>query len=205
VPSTRRSSTSGKSPDDASLTAVQPQPPEAYITQPVEVVAYDPSWPQRYERERDRIAAALGEGAVAVEHVGGTAVPGLPAKPVIDIMVGVPDIERAGQAVAGLINLGYQYVPELESELPERRYFRLGTPDTHHVHMVALSSDFWEEHLLFRDYLRTHPQAAEEYGKLKRGLAGRFRFDRDAYRAGKVPFIDTVVDAARREAGRPSP
>jgi len=168
------------------------------------VVAYDPTWPLRYQRERDRIAAALGENAVAIEHVGGTAVPGLPAKPVIDIMVGVPDIERAGQAVAGLINLGYQYVPELESQLPERRYFRRGTPETHHVHMVAVSSDFWEEHLLFRDYLRTHPQAAEEYGKLKRGLASRFRFDRDAYRAGKLPFIDTVVDAARREAGRPS-
>jgi GrpB-like predicted nucleotidyltransferase (UPF0157 family) len=173
-------------------------------TQPIEVVDYDPRWPLRYQRERDRIAAALGENAVAIEHVGGTAVPGLPAKPVIDIMVGVPDIERAGQAVAGLINLGYQYVPELESQLPERRYFRRGTPETHHVHMVAVSSDFWEEHLLFRDYLRTHPQAAEEYGKLKRGLANRFRFDRDAYRAGKVPFIDTVVDAARREAGRPS-
>jgi GrpB-like predicted nucleotidyltransferase (UPF0157 family) len=173
-------------------------------TQPIEVVAYDPRWPLRYQRERDRIAAALGENAIAVEHVGGTAVPGLPAKPVIDIMVGVPDIERAGQAVAGLINLGYQYVPELESQLPERRYFRRGTPETHHVHMVAVSSDFWEEHLLFRDYLRTHPQAAEEYGKLKRGLASRFRFDRDAYRAGKLPFIDTVVDAARREAGRPS-
>jgi GrpB-like predicted nucleotidyltransferase (UPF0157 family) len=173
-------------------------------TQPIEVVAYDPRWPLRYQRERDRIAAALGENAVAIEHIGGTAVPGLPAKPVIDIMVGVPDIERAGQAVASLINLGYQYVPELESQLPERRYFRRGSPDTHHVHMVAVSSDFWEEHLLFRDYLRTHPQAAEEYGKLKRGLASRFRFDRDAYRAGKVPFIDTVVDAARREAGRPS-
>jgi GrpB-like predicted nucleotidyltransferase (UPF0157 family) len=173
-------------------------------TQPIEVVDYDPRWPLRYQRERDRIAAALGENAVAIEHVGGTAVPGLPAKPVIDIMVGVPDIERAGQAVAGLINLGYQYVPELESQLPERRYFRRGTPETHHVHMVAVSSDFWEEHLLFRDYLRTHPQAAEEYGKLKRGLASRFRFDRDAYRAGKVPFIDTVVDAARRETGRPS-
>jgi len=173
-------------------------------TQPIEVVDYDPSWPRRYEEERDRIAAALGDAVVAIEHVGGTAVPGLPAKPVIDIMVGVPDIERAGQAVAGLINLGYQYVPELESQLPERRYFRRGTPETHHVHMVTMGSDFWEEHVLFRDYLRSNPQAAEEYGKLKRGLANRFRFDRDAYRAGKVPFIDTVVDAARRQAGRSS-
>jgi GrpB-like predicted nucleotidyltransferase (UPF0157 family) len=176
----------------------------ASSTQPVEVVDYDPSWPRSYAEERDRIAAALGESVTAIEHVGGTAVPGLPAKPVVDIMVGVADIERAGQAVAGLINLGYQYVPELESELPERRYFRRGSPETHHIHMVAVDSDFWEEHLLFRDYLRTHPQAAEEYGKLKRGLAGRFRFDRAAYRAGKLPFIDTVVTAARREAGHPT-
>ena len=170
-------------------------------TQPVEVVDYDQDWPRAYAEERDRIAAAIGEAIVAIEHVGGTAVPGLPAKPVIDLMVGVEDIERAGPAVAGLINLGYEYVPEFESQLPDRRSFRRGTPETHHVHMVPVSSDYWEEHLLFRDWLRSHPQAAEEYGKLKRGLASRFRFDRDAYRAGKVPFIATVVAAARREAG----
>ena len=170
-------------------------------TQPVEVVDYDHDWPRRYAEERDRIAAAIGEAALAIEHVGGTAVPGLPAKPVIDLMVGVEDIERAGPAVAGLINLGYEYVPELESQLPDRRYFRRGSPETHHVHMVPLSSDYFAGHLLFRDYLRSHPQAAEEYGELKRGLAARFPFDREAYRAGKLPFIDMVVAAARREAG----
>jgi GrpB-like predicted nucleotidyltransferase (UPF0157 family) len=173
-------------------------------TQPVEVVDYDQQWPQRYAEERDRIASVIGDAAVAIEHVGGTAVPGLPAKPVIDLMVGVADIERAGPAVAGLINLGYEYIPEFETQLPDRRYFRRGTPESHHVHMVPVSSDYWSDHLLFRDYLRTHPQAAEEYGKLKRGLAGRFHLDRGAYRAGKVPFIDTVVAAARREADRPS-
>jgi GrpB-like predicted nucleotidyltransferase (UPF0157 family) len=170
-------------------------------TLPIEVVDYDRDWPRQYAAERDRIDAAIGDVTLAIEHVGGTAVPGLPAKPVIDLMVGVEDIERAGPAVAGLINLGYEYIPELESQLPDRRYFRKGTPETHHVHMVPVSSDYWAEHLLFRDYLRSHPQAAEEYGKLKRGLAGRHRLDRDAYRAGKVPFIDTVVAAARREAG----
>ena len=170
-------------------------------TQPIEVVDYDRDWPRQYVAERDRIDAAIGDVALAIEHVGGTAVPGLPAKPVIDLMVGVEDIERAGPAVAGLINLGYEYVPELESQLPDRRYFRRGTPESHHVHMVPASSDYFAEHLLFRDYLRTHPQAAEEYGKLKRGLAGRFVNDRDAYRAGKVPFIEMVVAAARREAG----
>ena len=171
-------------------------------TQPIEVVDYDRDWPRQYVAERDRIDAAIGDVALAIEHVGGTAVPGLPAKPVIDLMVGVEDIERAGPAVAGLINLGYEYVPELESQLPDRRYFRRGSPESHHVHMVPVSSDYWAEHLLFRDYLRSHPQAAEEYGKLKLGLAGRHRLDRDAYRAGKVPFIDTVVAAARREAGQ---
>ena len=165
------------------------------------MVAYDPRWSLRYQRERDRIAAALGESVLAIEHVGGTAVPGLPAKPVIDLMIGVDDIERAGPAVAGLINLGYEYIPEFESQLPDRRYFRRGSPESHHVHMVPVDSDYFAEHLLFRDWLREHPQAAEEYGKLKRGLAGRFPFDRDAYRAGKVPFIDMVVAAARREAG----
>jgi GrpB-like predicted nucleotidyltransferase (UPF0157 family) len=174
-------------------------------TQPVEVVDYDHDWPRRYAEERDRIATAIGEAALAIEHVGGTAVPGLPAKPVIDLIVGVDDIERAGPAVAGLINLGYEYIPELESQLPDRRYFRRGSPETHHVHMVPLSSDYFAEHLLFRDYLRSHPQAAEEYGKLKRGLAVRFPFDRDAYRAGKLPFIDMVVAAARREAGSQRP
>ena len=170
-------------------------------TQPVEVVDYDPDWPRRYEEERDRITAAIGDTLQVIEHVGGTAVPGLPAKPVIDLMLGVDDIERAGPAVAGLINLGYEYIPEFESQLPDRRYFRRGTPESHHVHMVPVSSDYFEEHLLFRDWLRGHPQAAEEYGKLKRGLAGRFANDRDAYRAGKVPFIEMVVAAARREAG----
>jgi GrpB-like predicted nucleotidyltransferase (UPF0157 family) len=173
-------------------------------TQPIEVVDYDPDWPRAYAEERDRIAAAIGDAALAIEHVGGTSVPGLPAKPVIDLMVGVEDIERAGPAVAGLINLGYEYVPELETELPDRRYFRRGSPETHHVHMVSVSSDYFAEHLLFRDYLRSHPQAAEEYGKLKHGLADRHRFDREAYRAGKLPFIDTVVAAARREAGDPT-
>jgi GrpB-like predicted nucleotidyltransferase (UPF0157 family) len=174
-------------------------------TQPVEVVDYDQRWPLAFAEERDRIAAAIGDSTLAIEHVGGTAVPGLPAKPVIDLMVGVEDIERAGPAVAGLINLGYEYVPELESQLPYRRYFRRGAPESHHVHMVPVASNYWLEHLLFRDYLRSHPQAAEEYGKLKRGLANRFRLDRDAYRAGKVPFIDTVVAAARREAGGQGP
>lgn len=166
--------------------------------QPVEVAEYDPAWPQRFVEERERIAAALGDTDAVIEHIGSTAVPGLPAKPVIDILVGVNDIERAGQAVAALIGLGYNYAPEVETDLPDQRYFYKGSPHTHHVHMVERDSRMFEEHLLFRDYLRAHPEAAEEYARLKRGLAARFRDDRVSYTRGKKTFFDTVVAAARR-------
>jgi len=165
-------------------------------SQPVEIVEYDPAWPRRFAEERDRIAAALGPAALVIEHIGSTAVDGLPAKPVIDIMVGVSDIERSGQAVAALIELGYDYAPEFESDIPERRYFYKGIPHTHHVHMVAQTSDFFDRHLAFRDHLRAHPEAAAEYSRLKRGLAARFRHDRDAYTEGKRRFVETVVEAA---------
>jgi GrpB-like predicted nucleotidyltransferase (UPF0157 family) len=165
-------------------------------SQPVEIIDYDPDWPQQFAEERDRIAAALGPAALAIEHIGSTAVPGMPAKPIIDIMVGVADIERSGPAVAALINLGYDYAPEFESDIPERRYFYRGVPHTYHVHMVEQSSDFFDQHLAFRDHLRAHPEAAAEYARLKRGLAARFRNDRDAYTEGKRGFVDTVVEAA---------
>ena len=166
--------------------------------QPVEVAQYDPAWPRRFAEERDRIAAALGGTDAVIEHIGSTAVPGLPAKPVIDILVGVDDIERSGQAVAALIGLGYNYAPEVESDVPDQRYFYKGSPHTHHVHMVGRSSRLFEDHLLFRDYLRAHPAAADEYARLKRGLAARFRDDRASYTRGKQTFFDTVVAAARR-------
>ena len=166
--------------------------------QPVEVAQYDPAWPRRFAEERDRIAAALGGTDAVIEHIGSTAVPGLPAKPVIDILVGVDDIERSGQAVAALIGLGYNYAPEVESDVPDQRYFYKGSPHTHHVHMVGRSSRLFEDHLLFRNYLRAHPAAADEYARLKRGLAARFRDDRASYTRGKQTFFDTVVAAARR-------
>jgi GrpB-like predicted nucleotidyltransferase (UPF0157 family) len=175
-------------------------------SEPVEVVEYDPAWPERFAEERDRIAARLGPPALAIEHIGSTAVAGLPAKPIIDIMVGVADIERSGQAVAALIDLGYDYAPEFESDIPERRYFYKGTPHTHHVHMVARASDFFDRHLAFRDHLRAHPEAAAEYSRLKRGLAARYRNDRDAYTEGKRSFVEAVVDVAlRRPADRHPP
>ncbi len=124
--------------------------------------------------------------------------PGLPAKPVIDLMVGVEDIERAGPAVAGLINLGYEYVPEFESQLPDRRYFRLGTPETHHVHMVPVSGDFFEEHLLFRDWLRHDDADRRLYEETKRELARRDWDATNDYSEAKGAVVGEILARAHR-------
>jgi GrpB-like predicted nucleotidyltransferase (UPF0157 family) len=136
---------------------------------------------------------------VGMEHVGSTAVPGLGAKPIIDIMVAVSRLADAQACIEPLQSLGYEYVPEYEDELPERRYFRKGPLEkqTHHLHMVELTSEFWERHLLFRDYLRTHPQEAQQYHKLKKELAAKFGSDTVAYTDAKTPFIRSVEAKAR--------
>jgi GrpB-like predicted nucleotidyltransferase (UPF0157 family) len=105
-----------------------------------------------------------------------------------------------------LAGIGYEYVPEFEDELPERRYFRKGPPEarTHHVHMVETGTEFWQRHLLFRDYLRTHPATADEYEALKRRLAKQHTTDREAYTEGKTDFIRGIVEMARAEAARES-
>lgn len=170
------------------------------------IADYDPAWPLRFEAERARILQAIGRWAVAVEHIGSTAVPGLASKPIIDIMVGVADLDSAAHCIAPLQAMGYEYVPEFEATLPERRYFRRRlSGDAYHLHMVAVTSDFWERHLLFRDYLRVHPETARAYERLKRDLAARFGRDRAAYTDAKTAFITTVEEKARAEKAAPKP
>ena len=153
--------------------------------------------------ERARILAAIALPGVAVEHVGSTAVPGLAAKPIIDILIGLSHLEDAAVVIPPLEGLGYEYLPERELETPERRFLaRPKTkPRTRHIHMVEVGSDFWERHLLFRDYLRTHPDAAREYASLKHALAARFRENREAYTEGKTAFVRRIQEAARSSRG----
>ena len=159
------------------------------------VVEYDPQWPRRYEEERSRIAAALGGLMTGIEHVGSTAVPGLGGKPVIDIMIGVARFEDGERCVAPLEGLGYEY--RGEAGIPGRLFFRKGQPRTHHVHLVEQGGDFWEDVLLFRDFLRAHRETAAEYYNLKKELAAKFRTDREVYADAKTPFIQAVLDRAR--------
>jgi len=146
---------------------------------------YDPQWPILYEKEKALILGAIGRNIVAVEHIGSTAVPGLGAKPIIDIMVAVHHLPDAIECIEPLKKIGHEYSAEQEALIPERRYFRKGPSDIsnkhYHLHMVEQTSDFWEKHLLFRNCLRAHTNIAQQYYQLKKESAARHGSNREAY------------------------
>ncbi len=168
----------------------------------VRIERYDAAWPARFDEERIALSRALGDWAVGgIHHVGSTAIPGLDAKPIIDILVAVGDLESSRSCFNLVALLGYRYAPYRTAEMhwfckpdPSRR--------THHLHLVPTGSPRFRDELAFRDYLRTHAGVADEYGALKRRLAGQFAHDREAYTVAKADFIWAVVDLARSEPGR---
>jgi len=171
--------------------------------EPVEIVAYDPTWPSMFAAEAARIAGALGDQLLGIEHIGSTAVEGLAAKPVIDIQVGVRSLGATPLLVDAMGRLDYAYVPEFEAEMPNRRYFRKTARGirTHQVHMVERAdNDWWDRHVAFRDWLRSHPEDAAAYAALKDELANCHRDDRRGYTDAKTGFIDTIVKRARTAA-----
>jgi len=165
---------------------------------PIEIVGYDLVWPERFEQMRSRLAAALGATALRIDHVGSTAVPGLAAKPVIDIQVSVPDVADAAAFKDAIEAQGFA---ERLIEVGHH-YFRPppGLPRDNQVHVCTIGSDWERRHLLFRDYLRNHPETAAEYATLKRDLATRLTWDRIGYNEAKGPFIETVVARAEEWA-----
>lgn len=168
---------------------------------PIVIARYDPGWVASYEAARDEIVAALGAQIEAIEHVGSTAVPGLAAKPVIDIQAGVADWDEAKATVEPLVALGWVYRGEYG--IPRRHDFVRSDGDglrTHHLHMLELTSGEWQAQLLFRDYLRSHPEVAADYAALKRVLAARHGEDRDSYTDAKTSFVARIVGLARAEA-----
>lgn len=167
------------------------------------VVAYDPGWAKAYQAEAARLAAVFGQELVSIHHIGSTSVPGLPAKPIIDIMPVVRDITRVDVFNPAMIELGYE--PRGEWGIPGRRYFskRSDVQRTHHVHTFAQDSPEVARHLDFRDFLSARPEAARQYGELKLALARQFPHDIDGYMAGKDGFIKEIIRKAqaRRESG----
>lgn len=164
----------------------------------IEVVEYDASWPALYREELERLREAM-PGASAFEHIGSTAVPGLAAKPTIDLMAGSDDLEVPDSAVRALERLGYRYLGEYG--IPGRHFFRKGLPPSHHLHWVRRGGDFWTKQLVFRDYLLGHKEAARDYEKVKLALAKKFAHDRPSYTAAKTDVILRVQEQAWRWAG----
>jgi GrpB-like predicted nucleotidyltransferase (UPF0157 family)/GNAT superfamily N-acetyltransferase len=169
----------------------------AALDEPIRLVAYDSSWPDRFERERAALEEAVGAWATGgIHHVGSTAVPGLDAKPIIDILVGVDSLDASRACFEPLAKLGYVYAPYRAEEMhwfckphPSRR--------THHLHLIPTGSSRFRDELAFRDRLRASPDVAAEYVALKRSLAERFADDREAYTDAKADFIGSVTTDRR--------
>nr|MDT0662102.1 GrpB family protein [Micromonospora sp. DSM 115978] len=163
---------------------------------PITIVAYDPHWPIAFAREQHRIEAAL-EGRLVgrVEHIGSTAIPGLAAKPIIDMLALVEKYDRTTDIAADLGAIGWIHAPEPGDH--EQRKWSFCFPDpgwrTHHLHIWEADSPYWRHLLLFRDHLRRTPTLAAEYARIKIELAAADDRDRPRYRSGKAPFIQDVL------------
>ncbi|NAZ75602.1 GrpB family protein [Kineococcus sp. T13] len=193
-----------------------PERPDATV----DVIAYDPAWPAAFEAERANLLVAW-PALVAVEHIGSTAVPGLAAKPTIDVLAVVTDADidhdgidadsidtgvpaavsaRVPAVIAAFQALGYQWVADSFADDPQHLFLhrlRAGKR-THHLHVVAASSPLVARYLLFRDYLRAHPGEAARYAAFKQDLATRYAQQRDRYVDAKPPFVDATIEQARR-------
>lgn len=159
----------------------------------VKVVSYNPAWQEAFKLESQQIAKIIGNDTVAIHHIGSTAIPGIYAKPIIDVLVEVKAIAHVDQHNETFKQLGYAAMGEYG--IPGRRYFRknneLGIP-THHIHIFEVGSEHIERHISFRDYLINHPQEAEAYSNLKRQLAQAYPTNIEAYMDGKDSFIQHI-------------
>jgi GrpB-like predicted nucleotidyltransferase (UPF0157 family) len=161
----------------------------------IEVVPYDEAWPSTFVTEKQSLSDMLGECVLAIHHIGSTAVPGLPAKPIIDILLEVSDLFVFDIRSPLLAGLGYQAKGEFG--IPGRRYFtKGGERRTHQLHAFKRSDTNVTRHLAFRDYLRTHPEIAVEYADLKRRVAASCENDIERYSAGKHDFVEAHQAAA---------
>jgi GrpB-like predicted nucleotidyltransferase (UPF0157 family) len=163
----------------------------------VRVVPYDPAWSALFDAEVARLAPILAAHGVTLrlEHTGSTAVPGLAAKPILDILAGWQVEGSREAAIRALESAGYQY--RGESGIPGRDFFRRGEPRQYHVHLTRVGSTFWDDHLTFRDHLRARSDVADAYAALKHELAARYPTDREAYIDAKTEFVLAALANAR--------
>ena len=176
------------------------------LSEPIALADYDPAWPSTFEAEAERFVTFFRTGYIrGVEHVGSTAVPGLAAKPIVDILAFVDDFRLVERTVPALEAAGYDYFfrPAFGDDGPQ--YPWLIARDSAgcrvaHIHVALVADDSQSERVLFRDRLRSHPEVARSYAALKRDLAARFGNDREAYTSAKTAFITRETALARAES-----
>lgn len=159
----------------------------------VKVVAHDPTWRNTFEAESKSVGAALGENVVAIHHIGSTAIPNIYAKPVIDILVEVRNINEVEKRTSAMESIGYEAMGEYG--IPNRRYFRKNNQKgirTHQIHIFEIGSAQIARHLSFRDYMIAHTEEAQKYSELKRKLADEHPLNMEAYIDGKDDFIKEI-------------
>ena len=164
------------------------------------VVPYRSGWQQCFEQEADRLRNALGERAMQIEHIGSTSIPGMAAKPIIDITVAVASFAEATDLIPVVEALGYEYKPL--DVIAERMFFaKESDPEirTHHLSVTELGSAFWHKHLAFRDYLRAHDELAGEYVQLKKQIAEDYARTQQLDREAKTEFVSGVLALAEKE------
>ena len=157
----------------------------------VRIAEYDARWPRFFISERQRILDRCGALGLTLEHVGGTSIPGMCAKPVIDIAAGRRHDTSTEACVAALNHAGYEH--RGERGVPGREFFLRGEPRKYHLHLVEDGGALWRDYLAFRAYLRTHAETARNFADLKRVLAARFPHDREAYMGAKSPHVQDIL------------
>lgn len=163
----------------------------------INLKGYTSEWECLFEQEARQLCSELKGIILAVEHIGSTSIPGMDAKPILDMMIGVKSMNHVGAVLENLAKLGYQR--RVNGDLPDRVFLVKGPESlrTHHLSVTYMKSPFWDEHILFRNALRKDAALAAQYLELKRNLAKQFRADRRSYTAGKEQFIRSALDLAR--------
>jgi GrpB-like predicted nucleotidyltransferase (UPF0157 family) len=161
----------------------------------VRLAPYSSEWPKLFDKEKKLLRSLIGKYVIDIQHIGSTAIPGMMAKPIIDIGIAIAQFEEGERCIKPIESLGYQY--KGENGIPKRHYFAKGVPRTHHIHMLEIDSDEWKKHIAFRDFLRGNEEMAGKYAQLKRRLAEEFKTDRLAYTEGKSEFVNTVLYMAQ--------
>ncbi len=157
------------------------------------------TWADEFEREKVLIINAVGDRILDVQHVGSTAIPGVPAKPVLDILVGVEDFDEASVCIEPLEHIGYRY--RREYGIPRRHYFVKGDPRTHHLHVVERDSAHWAVTIAFRDLLNRDAESAHSYAEAKRSLAATYSRDRATYQREKDKIVERLLTLAGSRGG----